>query len=328
MAKREPMKIDLNDSSDLEVIASQLEQLNSEQIGTNGTARVEMMSPSDQAEAAPMPAGPSSPMTRQELAAQSKTTMALMIGGIAVASAILVGIVLYFVLRTAPTGQNSKVPNVVGQPLSFAQESLSNAGLTRTVTYDAASGKPAGTVVALNPPAGSPVSRGASVAITVAGAAPANAGKTPPAATPGTEAAPEAGTAPATPNGDPAPGAATPPATGSADPSAVAPSGGQTAGQPETGTKPIESAPPTVVPPISDGKPPIPAQTAKQETVTLGEYTGRQGEDVMTDLQQLGLSPSISKEKKTAPSGTVVSTDPPAGSRLPSGSKVLIIVAE
>jgi eukaryotic-like serine/threonine-protein kinase len=59
------------------------------------------------------------------------------------------------------------VPNVVGMTAAEAAAKLRGAGLHATATRKAFSPKPAGTVIAEKPPAGSKLTRGASVALTV-----------------------------------------------------------------------------------------------------------------------------------------------------------------
>ena len=60
----------------------------------------------------------------------------------------------------------ASVPNVIGMEAADAAAKLQSVGL-RATTKEAPSPKPAGTVVAEKPPAGSRLTRGAAVALTI-----------------------------------------------------------------------------------------------------------------------------------------------------------------
>jgi serine/threonine-protein kinase len=73
------------------------------------------------------------------------------------------------IVQVSTGPQQVKVPDVTNQTQSQAQATLSNDGLTTSVKTDPSSTQPEGTVVKQKPSAGSPVSPGSTVTITVSG---------------------------------------------------------------------------------------------------------------------------------------------------------------
>jgi beta-lactam-binding protein with PASTA domain len=67
---------------------------------------------------------------------------------------------------------------------------------------------------------------------------------------------------------------------------------------------------------------------AASDKVIVQDYTGAPGQDAAKDLYSRGLTPEWRYELSTRHGpGTVITTDPPAGSRIPPGSKVFMVLS-
>lgn|GEM_PF-2214991 len=72
-----------------------------------------------------------------------------------------------------------------------------------------------------------------------------------------------------------------------------------------------------------------PEAAPEASRIILRDYTGRPGDEAASDLYSRGLSPEWRYEISTSYiPGTVIVTDPPAGSRIPPGSKVFMVLAQ
>jgi beta-lactam-binding protein with PASTA domain len=217
-------------------------------------------------------------------------------GGIKLAGAGLVATLLVVLLLwwAAARQPQVAVPNLVGMSRVNAEALLNGMGLKVRATNDQVADQEAGTVLRTDPSAGQNVDQGDGVSLTLA--------SPPPAVTPSpaaqTSAAQEPQVAPESP-------AAQQPAP------VVVPS-------------PVRvPAPVVVVPPPVVEAPPGPAVRPIPDVV--GFYQYRAGRVLAQDRLRVG---SVVEEESNQPSGTVLRTDPRAGTAVWPNSTVDLVVAK
>jgi len=238
-----------------------------------------------------------------------------------------------------------KVPDVIGQNATAAQSILNKAGLKVKVEH-VASNKPKDTVVAMKPLAGSSATEVTiSVAMkdTVAGGDrhsdpnPKSVAPDPEQPAHHTPPVPEPTTKKA----------AVPDVEGMVEAKARALLEGQ--GLAVTVIQKQDPAQPDRVVLNCDPKPGthcqagdkiqlvvnnLPAQaqqpaTNNQSLVTVADYTGRSGQEAVDDLQRHGFNVNYTMEASRLQSrGNVIKTIPPAGSMLPAGTEVKVVIAQ
>ncbi|MDQ3899299.1 MAG: PASTA domain-containing protein [Actinomycetota bacterium] len=220
--------------------------------------------------------------------------------GVLGAFVLAIVVLLVVVALWATQGQSRvEVPVLVGLPRSQAETLLKNMGLNLRATSDQVSAQPAGTVLRTDPAAGVKLDPGASVSLIVAIAAPSGKASgiadVPPM--------PEAATAQ-----QPAPVAVPAPVEQPAP--VVVPS-------PVVVPPPVVVRPPVVIPP--------PSPALRQVPDLIGADRIRAGRV----LRDAGLSVgSVTEEVSNQPAGTVLRTNPKAGSAVWPGSAIDLIIAK
>ena len=220
--------------------------------------------------------------------------------GVLGAFVLAIVVLLVVVALWATQGQSRvEVPVLVGLPRSQAETLLKNMGLNLRATSDQVSAQPAGTVLRTDPAAGVKLDPGAGVSLIVAIAAPSGKASgiadVPPM--------PEAATAQ-----QPAPVAVPAPVEQPAP--VVVPS-------PVVVPPPVVVRPPVVIPP--------PSPALRQVPDLIGADRIRAGRL----LRDAGLSVgSVTEEVSNQPAGTVLRTNPKAGSAVWPGSAIDLIIAK
>lgn len=220
--------------------------------------------------------------------------------GVLGAFVLAIVVLLVVVALWATQGQSRvEVPVLVGLPRSQAETLLKNMGLNLRATSDQVSAQPAGTVLRTDPAAGVKLDPGAGVSLIVAIAAPSGKASgiadVPPM--------PEAATAQ-----QPAPVAVPAPVEQPAP--VVVPS-------PVVVPPPVVVRPPVVIPP--------PSPALRQVPDLIGADRIRAGRV----LRDAGLSVgSVTEEVSNQPAGTVLRTNPKAGSAVWPGSAIDLIIAK
>lgn len=285
--------------------------------------------------------------------------------GMVLLSLALVGVIYYMILQNMKGGRALVVPDLVGQQSPQALKRIPH-GLRLVVEYDKQSTKPAGTVLSVSPAPGTRLKRNAQVMVTVAGKADAGTTPTTTTAAPstGTPSSGESNLTPPRPaTGTGAPTTAVPPKPGTTPTttpttSTPAPPGTPTRtpiandfiGMAESKVRAaleqggvrvvteqgedtardsgvviaIDPAPGTDVEPGGTVKLTV---NNLSRFVTMRNYTGHYGDDVVEDLQRLGMSVTVTREAG-GQSGNVLRTDPGTGALLKPGTAVTVVVAQ
>jgi beta-lactam-binding protein with PASTA domain len=324
---------DLKDASDLSEIVRGLEKV-----------QEQMEEPAERPTARRAGAGPAEPAGHQ-----SKAVLL----GASIGVGVMAIIFVVYLLITKPPINTKTVPPVIGNPISVAHDAVLKAGLAPHFVYEPKSKERQGTVVAVRPPAGSRLPRGATVTLTVAGRAPGSNsprpgggphhGPVPPP--PPTGSGTNTGSVPAQ----------QPPVTTTAkvavpklvgltldDAKAQLKTRGLTATVVlgDVSDKPgmvLACAPAAGTLVARDSKVELTVSTAQAAAtappddglITVDNYAGKNGIDAVTELRARGLAVWWSYEiTRLQPNGYVIRTDPPAGSKLPPHSKITVVIAK
>jgi serine/threonine-protein kinase len=236
-----------------------------------------------------------------EAAARRRRRRWWWIGGAALLALAAAGVALALL---APAKHQVTVPDVTGRTAAVAAAALREKGLTPVPVQAASTVVPAGDVISESPSAGSVVQRGARVGIVVS-TGPGTAGVPEVQGMTSAEAVrklTQAGFKPAT----------------QSRPSATVPAGKVIATEPSQGVTVLAGSPVTVL--VSSGPP----------QVSVPEVTGESEAEARASLRGAGLrAGTITKQEapEQAP-GTVLSQSPTAGSPVPTGEAVSLVVAK
>jgi beta-lactam-binding protein with PASTA domain len=333
-------KFELDENADLNSIKAQVERMRvgTEQVRVgNDTARVTINRP---------------PVL-------GTRTKAVFTGVLAAVLVVLVVALAYALLRRPPVTTH-KVPNVVGMKTADAKKQLLGLDLKVKVTYRPSSQKPAGTVESSNPAAGTALRDGEQVTLTVSGKAPAGT-EPKPGPRPGTNPGPGPGSDPGprvnpTPDPTPSPRPGPTPTPMPADDKVALPDVVEmtaskarrslealglkvveTAGSDATqADKIVLGCDPKAGEKVARGSIVHLTVNARPEggrtaagLVSLKNYAGTRAQVAVQELTALGLTPSLKPiVSQNQPSGFVIETEPPAGSQLPRGARVAVVVAQ
>ncbi|OPZ87038.1 MAG: Serine/threonine-protein kinase PK-1 [bacterium ADurb.Bin429] len=259
--------------------------------------------------------------------------------GIGIALVLAVG--GYFGFQSLRAGLTTRtVPaDLVGQPVEAARARVNQFRLRPVVVYDAASTGKSGLVVKVKPPEGTKVRINGDVTLVVAGKGPRPTPIIPPALVKEQHSGSNT----------------TPPAVASKVqvPDVVEMSEAKArqklsalglevemkAGEPAAHAGIVQAMKPkaeslvdkgaVVVLTVSTAQAPTAAVTPASTLITVKDYAGTLGTDAVKDLRRSGLAATWSYETtKIQPAGYVVRTNPPAGSQLPYGSQVTVVLAK
>ncbi len=239
--------------------------------------------------------------------------------GVGVFSGLIIAIVALVVviaLWVAQRQSQLEVPALAGLSRVEAETLLKNVGLNLRATYDEPSDRPPGTVLRTDPAAGKELDQGAGVSLVVAipRPAPTASGSAEPSpvqqSTPAQELAPVV--VPRVEASDPvvmrSPVVARPPAVVAAPVAAP---------QPVVAPSPVSAPPPVMAPP--------PAPALRQVPQVVG-LDGRRAARVLADE---GLSVGWVVEQESGErAGTVLRTNPRAGTAVRPGSSVDLVIAK
>jgi len=254
--------------------------------------------------------------------------------GLGIALALAVGGYFGFQFLHAGLTTRTVPATLVGQPVDAARARVNQARLRPVVVYDAARAGQSGLVVKVKPPEGAKVRVNGDVMLVVAGRpipAPLPAPPKDPRSGPRVIAPPAARTVPVPDVVEMSEAKARQKLTAlglevevrPGDPAAQA--GMVQATKPKAESLVEHGA--VVVLTVSTA--PTPAVAPASTLVTVKDYAGTPGTDAVMDLRRAGLSAAWRYElTKIQPAGYVVRTNPPAGSPLPYGSQVTVVLAK
>jgi len=301
-------KYEIDEQSDLADLAKQMEAVAARQDQPN-TAREAAPVHEIATEAPPTARAPvHAPVSRRTLLFAALGALFLIIAVSAV-----------FGVKLRKGSGKRAIPDIVGQTADDGTTTLEKRGFTVQVEYDHSSEQAAGTVIALVPAANTKVRPGSEILMRVAGKAPTQRPVT------STEK----------------PGPEKPQPTASTDPIKTP---AETKVEPHTVKVEVghhEGEAPNVDPKsdteVSVGEHPtleehhhLPAtETVEESDIIMPDYVGRMGPDAARELFNQGLTYEFQHSLNTnLRVNTVIATDPPAGSRLQAGSKVILILAK
>jgi eukaryotic-like serine/threonine-protein kinase len=232
------------------------------------------------------------------------TERQVLMWGLGIAALIVVATALFLVLSHRSTPGKVTVPDVVGQREAAASASLQQAGLVAVPALHSSSAVPNGNVIAASPPAGTSVSKGSRVTISVSTG-------------PSSSALPDVIGLEAAKAGAKLKAAGFKPTT-EAQPSSSVANGHVISTDPPAGTELQAGSPVTVE--VSSGPP----QT------TVPDVTGQSRAAAEATLSDAGLKVGAVTQRSSSEQspGTVLAQSPEVGTSSPRGATVELTVAE